>query len=410
MNRRVEVLKEIARIGKKYKLPKQFITIVLVVILMFMYIINFLIQLPKRVMEFLFPNKNIILNYSALIMIIMITVTAIIKISGLDSVVYGDAAAYHTSGNRVNHIPLNSEGNINHTAGELQEEEHSAGELVNNNTNSSLPEGVASAGELWYQNVATSGELVDGNLTQEQINRMQFYIKVNRLKNCITIYIPDENGEFTIPVKAMRCSTGGENTPLGIYKTSQKYEFRKLLFNVYGQYATRIVGQILFHSSSYEAAEKDTLIAEEFNKLGESVSHGCIRLTVEDAKWIYEYCRLGTTVEIYEDEDPGPLGIPEVIQLPEDSVWDPTDPSEENPWNDKKPEIKGADTVYVIQGHPVDLMEEITAVDTCGNDITDDVTVTGSVNCNEIGTYKVTYSVTDLLGRSAQKTVTYIVR
>lgn len=409
MNRRVEMLKGIARFGKKYKLPKQLITIVLVVVLMLMYMISFIIMLPKRVISFLFPNRNIILNYSALLMIVMIMITFVIKISGLESFVYGDSA-YNSSSETINHVPLDSDKQPSHTAGELQTDEHSTGELSNPNSNGLLGEEPASAGELWYLNVATSGELVDGHLTEEHINKMSFYIKVNRLRNCITVYIQDENGEYTVPVKAMRCSAGGENTPLGVYKTNQKYDFRKLLFNVYGQYATRIVGQILFHSSSYEAAAKDTLIAEEFNKLGDPVSHGCIRLTTEDAKWIYDYCKLGTTVEIYEDEDPGPLGIPEVIKIPEDSVWDPTDPAEENPWNDKKPEICGENNIYVTQGHEVDFLESITAVDTCGNDITKNIKVTGSVNHNVIGTYSVTYSVTDILGRSAQKTVTYIVR
>ncbi len=402
MNKRVEMLKGIARFGKKYKLPKQLVTIVLVVILMFMYIFNFIIELPKRVISFLFSNKNVVLNYSALLMIVMLMITFMLKTSGMDSLVYGDAV-YHSSDDNVNHVPLSSEG-------ELKEEEHSAGEITNSDSNNLFGEETASAGELWYLNVATPGELMDGNLTEEHINKMSFYLKVNRLRNCITVYIPDENGEYTIPVKAMRCSTGGENTPLGVYKTNQKYDFRKLLFNVYGQYATRIVGQILFHSSSYEAAAKDTLIAEEFNKLGEPVSHGCIRLTTEDAKWIYEYCKLGTVVEIYEDEDPGPLGIPEVIKIPEDSVWDPTDPAAENPWNDKKPEISGANNLFVIQGHEVDILEGVTAVDTCGNDITKDIKVTGSVNYNATGIYNITYSVTDILGRSAQKTVTYTVR
>ena len=419
MNQRVEVLKKIARICRKLRMPDRLITLILAVALAFLHIIHFIMVLPKRILMFLFPNRRVVLTYSALIMLVMVTVTVIIKVNGPGQVVYGESAGSHGQNDISQRVPIGSSGNISNTQGELQQNQHtpgetaqghSSGELSNNGSDLSLPEGVARAGELWYQNVATSGELVDGNLTREQINRMRFLLKVNRLKNCITVYIQDENGEFTIPVKAMRCSTGGDNTPLGVYKTTHKYEFRKLLFDVYGQYATRIVGQILFHSSSYESDRKDTLIADEFNKLGEPVSHGCIRLTVEDAKWIYEYCRLGTIVEIYEAEDPGPLGIPEVIKLPKDAVWDPTDPAEENPWNDKKPEIIADDTIYVIQGHKVDLLEKVTALDTCGNDITKDLKITGSVNCNVTGTYKVTYAVTDLLGRSAEKTISYVVR
>ncbi len=51
--------------------------------------------------------------------------------------------------------------------------------------------------------------------------------------------------------------------------------------------------------------------------------------TVEDAKWIADNCPSGTTVEIYEDDDPGPLGKPEAAHIDTDSPnkgWDPTDP------------------------------------------------------------------------------------
>jgi len=35
------------------------------------------------------------------------------------------------------------------------------------------------------------------------------------------------------------------------------------------------------------------------NKLGSPASHGCIRLKVEDARWIYNNCPAGTTVTVY---------------------------------------------------------------------------------------------------------------
>ena len=46
-----------------------------------------------------------------------------------------------------------------------------------------------------------------------------YYIKVNRQANCVTIYKKDENGNYTVPVKAMVCSVGLNNkTRLGIGK------------------------------------------------------------------------------------------------------------------------------------------------------------------------------------------------
>ena len=63
---------------------------------------------------------------------------------------------------------------------------------------------------------------------------------------------------------------------------------------------------------------------------------GCIRLTVEAAKWIYDNCPVGTTVEMYHGDVEEPLQ-PETVQKinVNDTVkrgWDPTDPVEENPW------------------------------------------------------------------------------
>ena len=161
-----------------------------------------------------------------------------------------------------------------------------------------------------------------------------YHIMVNCAQNTVTVYERDEGGAYTIPVRAMLCSTG-QKTPLGEYYTSEKYEWRPLFGNVYGQYATRIVGHILFHSVPYTQIRKDALEYEEYNKLGTSASMGCIRLAVEDAKWIYDYCASGTRVTIYEDADPGPLGKPEPLLIDVDNPnrgWDPTDPDPSNPW------------------------------------------------------------------------------
>lgn len=164
-----------------------------------------------------------------------------------------------------------------------------------------------------------------------------YYIKINRKQNCITIYTSDENGEYTVPYKAMICSTGLYNaTPRGTFHLSTKYLWRELYGKVYGQYATRITGGVLFHSVPYFKKSKSALCTEKYNKLGQQASMGCVRLTVEDAKWIADNCPSGTTVEIYDDDDPGPLGKPEAAHIDTDSPnkgWDPTDPDVANPWH-----------------------------------------------------------------------------
>lgn len=168
-----------------------------------------------------------------------------------------------------------------------------------------------------------------------------YYIKVNNQANVVTIYKKDSSGNYTIPVKAMVCSVGTATPKSGVYSTTNKYQWRLLIGNVYGQYATRIVGSILFHSVPYLKQDPSTLEYWEYDKLGIAASAGCVRLTVADAKWIYDNCKSGTKVEFYSDSNPGPLGKPtaQKISNADDNVrvWDPTDPRDNNPWKTYNP-------------------------------------------------------------------------
>lgn len=170
-----------------------------------------------------------------------------------------------------------------------------------------------------------------------QQGKEKYYIKVNCLAQTVTIYEKDENGYYSVPFKAMICSTGTNTPQLGIYQiTSFKEKWLALQGKVYGQYCTQIIGDILFHSVPYlEYKNPASLEYWEYDKLGEKASLGCVRLTVEDAKWIFENCEEGTKVEFYSSENPGLLGKPtieKISQYDELKNWDPTDEKEKNPW------------------------------------------------------------------------------
>ena len=176
---------------------------------------------------------------------------------------------------------------------------------------------------------------------EEQKSTSPYYIKVNNKANVVTIYTKDKDGKYTVPYKAMVCSTGTYTPKSGIYKTSTKHRWGKLIHDVYGQYATRIVGSILFHSVPYSSNSADTLLYEEYDKLGTTASAGCVRLTIKDCKWIYDNCPRGTMVEFYSSSEPGPLGKPsaqKISSVEECRNWDPTDPASNNPWHTYKPE------------------------------------------------------------------------
>ena len=173
--------------------------------------------------------------------------------------------------------------------------------------------------------------------TASNDTRPDYVIYVNNALNCVTIKQKNDDGTL-MPVKAMVCSCGRENrdTPEGIFQTSDYYEWRKMVDNTYGRYAVRFNRMILFHSVPYIESSPDTLEWEEYNKLGENASLGCVRLSVEDAKWIYDNCKQGTTVVVYSDsETAGELGKPSAIKIDENSpyrTWDPTDADMNNPW------------------------------------------------------------------------------
>ena len=131
-----------------------------------------------------------------------------------------------------------------------------------------------------------------------------YAIKVNRTANCVTVYTYDEKGKYTIPVRAMICSTGLDNSTItGDYTIGIKSEWLSLVGDVFGRYISGISGDYLFHSVPYYSISEEDLELEEFNKLGEQASQGCVRLAVSDAKWVYDNCPTGTNVSIYDDAE-----------------------------------------------------------------------------------------------------------
>lgn len=175
---------------------------------------------------------------------------------------------------------------------------------------------------------------------KKEVTDIPYYIKINNHANVVTIYTKDEAGNYTVPYKAMICSIGTATPAAGSIYTIpggkwDRWTWGQMVGGVWAQYYTRIKGSILFHSVPYTSKDKGTLEYWEYDKLGTKASAGCIRLTVQDAKWIYDNCKPGTKVEFYEDPNPGPLGKPTTQKISEDEAvrgWDPTDPDANNPW------------------------------------------------------------------------------
>ena len=153
-----------------------------------------------------------------------------------------------------------------------------------------------------------------------------YLLKVNKTLNCLTVYAKDGNNGYIIPVKAMLTSVG-DDTPIGTFKTPEKYRWRLMVNDTYTQYATRITQGFLFHSITYATPNENNLLTVGYNGLGVSRSLGCVRLNCRNSKWVYDNCHLGTTVQVYEDANvASPFDKPELVPISDQQTWDPTDP------------------------------------------------------------------------------------
>lgn len=252
-----------------------------------------------------------------------------------------------------------------------------------------------------------------------QAANTKYWIKVNKRANVATVY-QLKGGKYK-PIKAFLVSCGGSNTPSGTYYTPAKYRWHTLQGPSYGQYCTRIHGGILFHSVWYYAPNKSSQSTVQYNKLGQTASHGCVRLSVADAKWIYDNCALGTKVTIYSSKNPGPLGKPKGIKVSTSRrmYWDPTDPDKKNPYRKKKAKItvSSKKKTTVEYGKSYSVRSGVTAKDQITKrSLTKKIkySVTkytkgkyrkAKFSTRSLGTYKIKYSVKSSLGVTTTKQI-----
>lgn len=144
----------------------------------------------------------------------------------------------------------------------------------------------------------------------------KYYILLDLKNQFVTVFEKDQDGEYTKIVRRFICTTGSTYadpedpedratpTPKGIYKMGGRERFGEFAAfgGTFAQYWTQIVGGVFFHSIMYSRRDINTLERGAFRNLGRNISHGCVRLYVEDAKWLYYYAPPGTTIEVSRDE------------------------------------------------------------------------------------------------------------
>ena len=128
--------------------------------------------------------------------------------------------------------------------------------------------------------------------------RFPFRIHVRLDSQRVEVYQLNSGNDYDL-VQSFVCSTGlHDATPHGVFldghPINRWHYFEK--FNCWAQYAYEIQGDILFHSVIYRTKNEKSVTRSSISNLGRPASHGCVRLQVEDAKWIYENCKRGSTV------------------------------------------------------------------------------------------------------------------
>ena len=104
----------------------------------------------------------------------------------------------------------------------------------------------------------------------------KYMIKINKQQNVVTVY-KMKGGKYKA-YKAFVCSAGYA-TPTGTFRLGEKMRWHTLDGPSYGQYCSRIVNGILFHSVWYYQPNQATQSYVQYNRLGTTASHGCVRLT-----------------------------------------------------------------------------------------------------------------------------------
>lgn len=134
---------------------------------------------------------------------------------------------------------------------------------------------------------------------KDEGSETKYLIAVSRDENKTCVY-QRNNGEWVVKYYWI-CSTGASvsRTPTGYFSVPDKKPRREYFGNEKGYtcwYATRIYKGYFFHSVLYYPASQVNILD---GRLGQNVSHGCVRLKKSNALWLYKNIKSGTKVVIY---------------------------------------------------------------------------------------------------------------
>ena len=140
---------------------------------------------------------------------------------------------------------------------------------------------------------ATRSALCSADAVYKQL---PYRVEVSIDDQRVYVYELNEAGEYE-KTQTFICSTGlGNSTPRGIFldgfPVNYWHHFEK--FDCWAKYSFEIEGSIMFHSVIFSDKDDKSLRESSLYGLGNKASHGCIRLKVSDAKWLFTHCKRGS--------------------------------------------------------------------------------------------------------------------
>jgi lipoprotein-anchoring transpeptidase ErfK/SrfK len=161
------------------------------------------------------------------------------------------------------------------------------GETKSDITNLSLQNGIKTAEKK------TVNEIIKYELNSKEINSdTNYFIAVSKAEKKVYIYY-NENDSWE-NIKVFICNIGSPENPTieGNFTSGLKGKVLKI-DDTYVKYFTQISGNYLFHSVIYD---DDGQVID--GRLGQEISHGCVRLSLEDAKYMYDFIPARTGIKI----------------------------------------------------------------------------------------------------------------
>ena len=122
---------------------------------------------------------------------------------------------------------------------------------------------------------------------------------VNLTDMVVSIYAKDAQGEYTRLVKQFIATAARRHAPpSNVMNCTPTPLFREI--RLLGAARRKYRDCTCFIRRSSGAGMQG--MNGSYNNLGRAGSHGCIRLTPEEAKWVFDHCPAGTLVDIYHGE------------------------------------------------------------------------------------------------------------